>query len=125
MVRRRLIALLGIASLWLTGCGMSDDKLARVLTAPDKYSMYTCSDLATAAKGVEMRDAELRALMAQAGSGAGGQFASAVAYRPEYLKVQGELIELRRTSAEKKCGLTIGARPETVLLPPPPPPGAR
>jgi hypothetical protein len=36
---------------------------------------------------------------------------SQMAYRPEYLQLRGEMNELRRTSAEKKC------KPVTIVVP--------
>ena len=62
------------------------------------------------AKTKSMREAELEALMAKAGRDASGKLASALAYRPEYLQVHGEMNELRKTSADKNCGSPPPAR---------------
>src|SRR6187551_2794801 len=87
-----------LAAAWLSGCAMSDDKLARVLVAPGKYSTYRCADIAERAKVIGTRQAELKALMVQAGPGAGGQFVSATAYRPEYLNLHGEMMDLQQAA---------------------------
>jgi hypothetical protein len=57
------------------------------------------------------RQRQLEELTAKANAGSGGQIMSAVAYRPEYLQLRGEMNELRRTSAEKKC------KPVTIVVP--------
>jgi len=41
--------------------------------------------------------------MAKAGPDASGHFVSTIAYRPEYLQLRGQMNEIRKTSAEKKC----------------------
>ena len=41
--------------------------------------------------------------MARAGPGTGGQMVSTVAYRPEYLSLQGDMIDIRQVATEKKC----------------------
>ena len=57
---------------------------------------------------------ELEGLMAKAGPDASGHFVSTIAYRPEYLQLRGQMNEIRKTSAEKKCKLNpdagLGAR---------------
>ena len=93
----------GTLALLLGGCAMSDDKLAQMLVAPNKFALYRCDELAVRAKELATREAELKALMARAGTGSGGQLVSTMASRPEYLSVEGEMIELRRTATEKKC----------------------
>jgi hypothetical protein len=96
------------ATVLLGGCaatgGANDDTFGRYLVSPDKFAFYTCPQLADKAKETAARAAELRALMARAEAGAGGDFVSSVAYRPDYLQVHGEMNELRKTAAEKNCG---------------------
>ena len=52
--------------------------------------------------------------MAKAGPDASGRFVSTIAYRPEYLQLRGQMNEISRTSAEKKCKFNpdaaLGAR---------------
>ncbi len=106
------VAMLATFSALLAGCGaqgVSDDKLGRFLVSPDKYEYYNCDQLAVEAKTKSTREAELEALTAKAGRDASGKFASALAYRPEYLQVHGEMNELRKASAAKNCGSAAGA----------------
>lgn len=108
----------------LSGCAMSDDSLARILVAPEKFSTYACPDLATKAKELAIHERRLKGLMAKAGTDAGGQLVSAAAYRPDYLSVHGEMMEVQRTAAEKKCALPsdAGNGAATGAAAPPPPP---
>ncbi|MEP7030946.1 MAG: hypothetical protein ABI830_08445 [Pseudolabrys sp.] len=91
-----------------------DDRTARFLVAPDRYALYSCPQLAERAVVITTRENELQALIVKAGTGAGGRFVSATAYRPEYLELRGEMNELQRTAGEKKCKIpaVTGALPE-------------
>jgi hypothetical protein len=57
-----------------------------------------------AAKTNLLRMHELESLMAKSGS----EFANAVAYRPEYLQLSGELTDMRREAVDKKCKTSPG-----------------
>lgn len=100
---RTLIA--AFAALALSGCA-SEEATSRFLVPPDKYILYSCPELATAAQGNLTRMHELEALTAKAGPN--GQLASTLAYRPEYLQLRGELDQMRKTAAEKNCKLVPG-----------------
>ena len=100
-----------LAALTLSGCAMSDDSAGRALVGSSTYTLYSCDDLATAIQARSTREGELKGLMAKADAG-GNQFVSAIAYRPEYLEVHGELMALQRKADEKHCSN------------PPPPPSA-
>jgi len=39
---------------------------------------------------------------------AGGRFASAIAYQPEYSQLRGQLDQVRKSAAEKNCNLSGG-----------------
>lgn len=97
---RSLIA--ALAALALSGC-TSEDSAGRFLVEPDKYLLYSCTELATAAHANFVRQHELEILIAKAGSGSGGQVVSNLAYRPEYVQLHGEMNELRRAAANKNC----------------------
>ena len=94
------------AALLAAGCAVPDDKLARMMVAPGKFSLYTCPDLVAKAKELAKRERELRGLMAKAGEGAGGGLVSALAYRPDYLSAQGEMRDVREAAAAKQCDLS-------------------
>ena len=110
---RRLVAIALLAAA-LPGCagspgGSSDETLGRVLFAPGKFALYSCAEIADRATAVAARQRELERLMAKAGADSGGQLVSSIAYRPEYLELRGEMIELRRVAAEKDCKFVPGA----------------
>jgi hypothetical protein len=100
-----------LAALTLAACAGNDDTTARMLVAPGKYALFNCTQLAEQATTNQKRQHELEGLMAQAGTGSGGQLASAVAYRPEYLQLRGEMEDLRQTAADKKCNFVPGEDP--------------
>jgi hypothetical protein len=97
-------ALMGVS---LGGCttagGNSDDMTSRFMTAPGKYTLYNCQQLADRSIVVVARQKELQGLMAKAETGADGRVASAIAYRPEYVASRGDLNELRNAAAAKNC----------------------
>jgi hypothetical protein len=84
-----------------------DDMLSRFLVAPGKFVLFNCQQLDRQARENERRMRELEALMAKSGSA----LANAVAYRPEYLQLRGELADIRREAADKKCKSMPGERP--------------
>jgi hypothetical protein len=98
-----LAALLGSAAV----ASADDDKWSSFLVAPGKYILFNCQQLDQAAKTNQKRIAELEALMAKSGN----EFANAVAYRPEYLQLRGEIADMRRESADKKCKTAPGGAP--------------
>lgn len=103
----------------LAGCGAGggnpDDTFSRFLVAPDKYVLYNCAQLEEVSAGFTLREKELVALSAKAGSGSGGRFVTAMVYRPEYLELRGNMNEVRSAAAAKQCTFTPGA--ETVAAP--------
>ena len=105
-----LIAFILLAML--SGCtssgGTSDETLGRILFSPGKYALYTCPEIADRVTANVARQRVLEGLMAKAGAGSGGRMVSSVAYRPEYLELRGEMVELRRVAAEKNCKFVPG-----------------
>lgn len=93
----------------LAGCTMSDDQAARFLVAPDKYTLYSCDEIARETLTKLAREAELQGLMAKAGTDSGGRLIGDIAYRPDYITVKGELNDLRQTAASKHCDGVPGA----------------
>jgi hypothetical protein len=81
-----------------------DEMMSRFLVAPGKYILYNCQALMEATKVNLTRMHELEALMAKSGN----EFANAVAYRPEYLQLSGELTDIRREATDKKCKTAPG-----------------
>ncbi|HEY6753142.1 MAG TPA: twin-arginine translocation pathway signal [Pseudolabrys sp.] len=97
-----------LVALALSGC-MSDETASRLLAAPDRYILYSCPELVTAAQANAARQRELEALIAKAGTGAGGQVASNMAYRPEYAQLRGQMDQIRKTAADRNCKPAPGA----------------
>ena len=90
----------------LAGCGsMNADTAASAFIAPGKFQLYTCGDVEERVIAQRSRQAELEQLMARASQGAGGEFASSIAYRSEYLSTRGELTALKQASADKQCAI--------------------
>ena len=90
-------------ALALPACAGNDDATARFLVAPGKYVLFNCKQLTERATENLKRHQELEGLIAKAGAGTGGEMVSAVAYRPEYLSLRGDLMEIRREAVDKKC----------------------
>ncbi len=100
-----------LAALTLGACAGNDDQAARFLVAPGKYVLFNCKQLAQQSEVNMTRQHELEGLMAQAGTGSAAQLVSTVSYRPEYLTLRGEMLDLRQAAADKKCKFVPGAAP--------------
>jgi hypothetical protein len=102
----RLTAIALMAALLSACAGPSspgDDSMAKFLVAPDRFVLFNCEQLSVRATAIVTRQKELEALMAKAGPGADGQLASAITYKPEYVELRGDMIELRKTAAARNC----------------------
>ena len=109
---RPFVAIVVLAAM-LSGCtgspgGSSDETFGRILFAPGKFALYNCAEIADRVTANIARQHVLEGLMAKAGAGSGGRLVSSVAYRPEYLELRGEMVELRRVAAEKDCKFVPG-----------------
>jgi hypothetical protein len=105
---RTAAVLLIAAAALLSGCATAqsdDEALSRFLVAPGRYVLFNCQQIAQQSKTNMERQRELEALMAKSGS----DLANAVAYKPEYLQLRGEMTDLRQTAADKKCKFVPGA----------------
>jgi hypothetical protein len=89
----------------LAACSANSDNFSAAFVDPAKFTYYHCDHLNVRAHALKVREQELRTDMARAEQGAGGGLVNALAYRPSYLSVRGELDLLERTAAEKKCEL--------------------
>jgi len=86
----------------LSDCA-SDETMSRLLVAPDQYVLYSCPELAAETRKLAARKQQLESLMARAEQASAGGVVNAIAYRPEYINIQGELRELHRSFVDKKC----------------------
>jgi len=109
LVELRAVPILLVSTALMSLCGCtSEESAGRFLAAPGQYILYSCPELANTARGIEVRQRELAALMAKAEVDAGGRFISAQAYGPEYAQLRGRMDQLRKTAAEKNCNLSGG-----------------
>jgi hypothetical protein len=115
---KTIVAAIGIAGL-LGGCAVSGEHAEDFYVAPGKYIFYDCKQLAGVAAHFGQRDKELKDLMARAKRGAGGELVSAMAYNSDYYSNLGELKDVRREQAEKKCDPHLTAPPMTPPEPKP------
>ena len=86
----------------------TDDKLGRMFVAPDKFVLFNCQQLENQAVAAVARQKVLIGLIAKAGDSPDGRLVSATSYRPEYIELQGDLNELRRTARDKRCKTVPG-----------------
>jgi hypothetical protein len=103
------VASIAALAALLAGCAMTDDQAGRFLVAPDKYVLYNCDEIARETQAAAARERELQQLIAKADVDAGGRLVSAVAYRPDYLSVRGEINELHAAAIAKDCDVVAGA----------------
>ena len=73
------------------------------MMAPGRYDAFPCPNIDERIQAVRTRRIELEQLMARSSQSAGGEFVNALAYRSEYVQTGGELQELAKASADKKC----------------------
>lgn len=111
------LAAAGGTLLLLAACTTNpgEDRLGKFLVAPGKYRLYDCEQLSRMAASYTVRERELRDVKAKAEAAPGGGFVSAIAYDAEYSQVRGNLDELRREAAEKKCELARSPAPGSTL----------
>jgi hypothetical protein len=108
----RLLAAAALLAAALAGCtapgASSDESIGLFMVAPDKFILYGCNELSLRAKAIVDREKELERLMAKAGDGADGRFVSNLSYRPEYLQLRGEMVQLRAAVVDKNCKFVPG-----------------
>jgi hypothetical protein len=110
MTQAEKIAAATMLALLLAG-GATGEHAEDFYVAPGKYVLYDCQQLAGVAAHFEQRNKELTDLIARAKQGPGGELASSLAYDADYYSNLGELKDVRREQAEKKCAPDIKAAP--------------
>ncbi len=104
-----LLLLLLLCAGTLAACTAGEaDSTSRFLVAPGKYTLFNCAQIAQEAKENTDRQRQLEALMLKAGDDSAGRLVSAMAYKPEYYQLRGEMADLRRQAVDKKCKFVPG-----------------
>jgi len=102
--RRNTAAAVALLALALAGCGGStEDKIGRLMVAPEKFYLFSCPQLEAVANGAVARQKQLQQLMAKAETTVDGRVVSALAYQSQYTEAGADLYEARRASAAKDC----------------------
>ncbi len=76
---------------------------------PGSFDYLSCADLAQKTNVTRAREQELKMLIDRAEQGVFGTFVATTAYRPEYLKAQGDLKLLGETAQSKNCAVGSAA----------------
>jgi hypothetical protein len=70
---------------------------------PGRFDYFSCGDIATATRAAVTREQELQELIEKAEQETFGAVVAAAAYRPQYLRNQGELKLLAQAAQNKNC----------------------
>jgi hypothetical protein len=101
LVRR--ICLAAFAGMLSAPPAMAQIDMPSMHADPSKFMLYRCPQLAQARPPLVARMQELERLTAKAAAGPGGSMVGSLAYRSDYLMVQGDLQNLDRRAAELNC----------------------
>jgi hypothetical protein len=119
---RRLPAWTALLALGLlAGCASTGDVGGMLLVTHDKYTAFTCDEIAKQRANFAVRERELSALSQKAEAAPGGMIVNAVAYSTDLAHVRAELRAADYAAQEKTCGPPVAA-PAAAPIPPPPPP---
>jgi hypothetical protein len=90
----------------LAGCASMSEQTARaVFAAPAKFDDKTCPEIDTLITSNRSRQKDLEQLMARADQAPSGGFVNAIAYRPDYVQVRGDLERLAKAREDKQCAV--------------------
>ena len=78
-----------------------------IFVTPGKFQLYNCDQLKVQAQYYGTREKLSRDLIDRAKVAQGGDVVAAAAYGSQYAEAQGNLDELRKEAAEKKCTLPL------------------
>lgn len=106
-----------VTALALCGCTVSEDTASQLLVAPGNYDLYSCPQLVNTVNSLRGRKLELERLMARAETDIGGKVMSTMGYRPDYLRVRGELHSAETTLREKNCEMPPPTPPKAAAAP--------
>ena len=90
----------------LAGCASISEQTARVIfAAPAKFDDKNCQEIENLITGNRARQKDLEQLMARADQAPSGGFVNAIAYRPDYVQVRGDLERLAKAREDKQCAI--------------------
>jgi hypothetical protein len=87
----------------LAACTSNPDLVGQAFTAPGKYSLYDCAQLAKERTTVAARESELRGLIDKAETGVGGEVIAEAAYGTDYATARENLRQVSAAQAENHC----------------------
>ena len=97
--------LLGIISVSINNCGLSEDGPGAVFVDPGKYALYDCNTLGLRWKELITREKDLRNLIEKSSESAAGGVIGSLAYRSDYDSVLTEKVLVQRRVADLKCSV--------------------
>lgn len=102
----------------LSGCASVGDTISPAFADPGKYELWDCKQLETERKTLAKRTAELQKLMDKAETGVGGAVVAEMAYRNDYVAVQGQRHFAEEAWHKNRCresvpGAAVAGAPPT------------
>ena len=91
------------SSFALCGCGSMGDTISPAFADPGRYELWNCKQLEGERKSLVSRTEELQKLMDKAKTGVGGTVVAEMAYRNEYVAVQGQTHFAEEAWQRNKC----------------------
>jgi hypothetical protein len=90
----------------LAGCASISEQTARtIFAAPAKFDNKNCEEIEGLIANNRSRQKDLEQLMARADQAPSGGFVNAIAYRPDYVQVRGDLERLAKAREDKQCAV--------------------
>lgn len=108
----------------LSGCAGVGDTISPAFADPGKYELWDCKQLEGERKSLAMRTAELQKLMDKAETGVGGAVVAEMAYRNDYVAIQGQRHFAEEAWRKNRCresvpgAVTAGAPPTPPVIAP-------
>jgi len=114
------MALLALG-IGLSGCASMGDSMSSAFADPAKYDLYECKQLEPERKALAARMADVQGLMAKADTGVAGPVVAELAYRNDYIALQGQSKLAEEAWQRNKCvaSAPAAAAPAAPAVPPP------
>ncbi|TPQ35089.1 twin-arginine translocation pathway signal [Bradyrhizobium guangdongense] len=107
-----------VSAAALSGCASVGDTISPAFADPGKYELWECKQLEAERKSLAARTADLQKLMDKAETGVGGALVSEVAYRNDYVAIQGQRHFAEEAWRKNRCresvpGAAVAGAPPT------------